>query len=483
MNTMMMTNNPLLIADSYKYGHFLQIPKNTTEMFFYGTARKSNFPDVSEILQYGSGSFAKKFLMRPITKAHVELAEMFIRSHGLSFDKEGMMRIVNIHGGYMPVEFRAVPEGTYMPLKSMMFSMRSLDERLPTLPGLLETACVRHMWYGSTTATLSALGRRYIYNALLKSSDTPDNDIKFALHDFGMRGVSSEESAGLGGSAHLLNFYGTDTIAGIAYAMDYYNADISGYSIDAAEHSTVTIYTRENEYQAYREKVEAFARPGAKFAVVCDSYDLMNAVKMWCDSGLLDIVKERGATVVLRPDSGDAMTIPVETIELLMSKVGYTTNSKGYRVLPDHVRIIQGDGINLTTIPKLLDNVVKAGISVTNIALGMGGGLLQHSNRDTFGYAMKCSHAIVDGKSVDVFKDPATDHGKRSLAGPLCAAVEKESGKIVTLRTDATNFNKDIYTKYNRLDQVVYRSVGGHTVLNTDNFNDIVARAQSKFLG
>jgi nicotinamide phosphoribosyltransferase len=126
--------------------------------------------------------------------------------------------------------------------------------------------------------------------------------------------------------------------------------------------------------------------------------------------------------------------MPGEIIERLMAKVGYTLNTKGYKLLPSHVRVIQGDGITVESLPKILDNLKSKGISTDNLAFGMGGGLLQQVNRDTFKFAMKCSLVVVNGNEVDVFKDPVTDPGKRSKSGRL--VLVKRGNTFYTERED-----------------------------------------------
>lgn len=46
------------------------------------------------------------------------------------------------------------------------------------------------------------------------------------------------QTAGIGASAHLVNFKGTDTVAGIALIKKYYGTKdpVPGYSVPAAEH-------------------------------------------------------------------------------------------------------------------------------------------------------------------------------------------------------------------------------------------------------
>src|SRR5579864_6602612 len=164
------------------------------------------------------------------------------------------------------------------------------------------------------------------------------------------------------------------------------------------------------------------AKPGGLVACVSDSYNLWNACsKLWGEQLKEEVIK-CGATIVIRPDSGNPPDVVLRTAQLLEEKFGVTVNSKGFKVL-NNVRIIQGDGINEHSIQEILNRLLAHKFSATNIAFGMGGALLQQHNRDTLKFAMKCSHIYrtVNGKqvSVDVFKDPVTDHGKVSKAGRL----------------------------------------------------------------
>jgi nicotinamide phosphoribosyltransferase len=177
--------------------------------------------------------------------------------------------------------------------------------------------------------------------------------------------------------------------------------------------------------------VEQYAAPGKIFAVVSDSYDIYNAVRnIWIKGGLLEKVKTKGATVVIRPDSGDPTKVPIEIIDIIANEYGHTVNSMGFKVLPPEVRLIQGDGITPHSLKIILDNLEAAGYSASNIAFGMGGGLLQMVNRDTYKFAMKCSAAEVDGEWIDVYKQPVTDSGKKSKRGRITLAKNRFTGQI-----------------------------------------------------
>lgn len=260
----------------------------------------------------------------------------------------------------------------------------------------------------------------------------------FKLHDFGARGVSSAESAAIGGAAHLVNFRGTDTIVAIRLLRNYYNHEISAYSIPAAEHSTMTSWGREHETEAYRNMLDVYAKPDSLIAVVSDSWDIYNAVEHIWGEVLRQNIIDSGVTVVVRPDSGDPEEVVSKVTNLLANKFGTTENSKGYKVL-NNVRVIQGDGVNPESIEAILKSLEAQGYSATNIAFGMGGALLQKVDRDTLKFAFKCSAVQRVGEWQDVYKDPVTDPGKRSKKGRLdLVKTEDQNGNLTyeTMRLD-----------------------------------------------
>lgn len=432
-------SNPLLRADSYKLSHFMQYPKHTSDIMSYVTARGTTIEGVTEVVFNGLQPWIIQTLLTPITKAQVIEAAEFAAIHGTPFNTDGFMHIVDKYDGFFPVEIKAVPEGTPVPLQGLMVSIHNLgDDQTAFLPSFLETGIMSASWYGSTVATISRECKRIIKRYLDETSDNAEAEIAFKLHDFGFRGVSSFESAAIGGAAHLINFMGTDTIAGIGHAMKYYNADVCGFSISASEHSTMTIRGRDHELESYQAMIDAYAKPGSLFAIVSDSYDIYNAVEnIYVGQGLLKQVRDIGATMVIRPDSGNPLEVPIDIIKLLWDLLPEKlVNTKGYKLLPPYVRVIQGDGINITSLGQICENLKAAGFSASNLGFGMGGGLLQHCNRDTFKFAMKASAAQISGKWVDVYKDPITDSGKRSRRGQLDLFRDKVTGELLTLRTD-----------------------------------------------
>jgi len=417
----------LFDTDSYKVSHYLQYPPGTTSMFSYIESRGG---DYDKTVFFGLQYYLKEYLSHRVTVEEVERAREFWTAHGEPFNYEGWMYVAKELGGKLPVRIRAVPEGTVVPGHNILVSIESTDPNAFWVVSWLETMLLR-VWYPITVATRSYTIKKIIMEALNKSSDNPTAEINFKLHDFGSRGVSSQESAMIGGAAHLINFMGSDTGVGVLCANGYYNIPMSGFSIPATEHSSITSWGKENEVEAYRNILKRFAKPGALVACVSDSYDLWNACEHLWGEALKQEIVDSEATLVIRPDSGHPPTVVLKTAEILAEKFGFTVNSKGYKVL-NNVRIIQGDGINEFSIQEILDNLLNAGFSATNIAFGMGGALLQMLNRDTEKFAMKCSQIFIGSESVDVFKDPITDHGKRSKPGRL-DLIEMTDGSYQTI--------------------------------------------------
>ena len=430
----------LLDVDSYKGSHYLQYPPGTEYVSSYIEARGGKFP---QMVMFGLQAYLKRYLARPITQAEIDYADELWTAHGVPFNREGWEHILREHGGRLPLRIEAVPEGTVMPVRNACVQLVNTDPKVPWLTSFLETALLRAVWYPTTVATLSWTVKQTIRAYLTETCETPEDQLPFKLHDFGARGVSSAESAALGGLAHLVNFLGTDTIGALQLARDAYHEPMAGFSIPAAEHSTITAWGRENEADAFRNMIKQFAGEGNIYAVVSDSFDIYKAARDMWGRDLKAEVLEAGGTLVVRPDSGDPRVVPVEIVEILGGAFGYETNSLGYKVLHPSVRVIQGDGVNPDSIRDILESLKQKGWSAENIAFGMGGALLQKDvHRDTMKWAMKANAARVNGEWRDVFKDPVTDPGKRSKVG--VQALVFENGEFGTIRRDALGDRKDL---------------------------------------
>ncbi len=421
--------NLILDTDSYKSSHFLQYPPGTSSMFAYFESRGGEY---NSVLFFGLQYILQRHFEQPVTKEMVEEADAFFKAHGEPFPKAGWMHIVDKWQGRIPVRIRAVAEGMLVPNRNVLFTVESTDPEVFWVVSWIETMLVR-TWYPCTVATKSYQIKQVIRTYLEMTSDAAQDDLAFKLHDFGARGVSSRESAAIGGAAHLVNFMGSDNVPGVLCANKYYHSEMAAFSIPAAEHSTITAWGQDREEDAYRNMLTHFAQPGSLVAVVSDSYDLDNAVRNIWGNKLRQEVINSAATVIIRPDSGDPPQMVLGVLETLADQFGFETNSKGYRVL-NHVRVIQGDGIDdEASVAAILDRAVRFGYSAENVTFGMGGGLLQKLNRDTQRFAYKCSSVTIDDQMIDVWKDPKTDPGKASKRGRL-DLVNRREGELETVR-------------------------------------------------
>jgi nicotinamide phosphoribosyltransferase len=407
-------DNLLLLTDCYKLTHWKQYPPKTTKVYSYFESRGGDYP---ETVFFGLQYLLKRYLEgKVVTQEKIaeaeEITKLTLGNKNL-FNKDGWEYILNQFDGQLPISIKAVPEGTVVPTHNVLITVENTDPNCWWLTNYLETLLVQ-VWYPITVATQSREIKKVIHDFLDKTGKA--SLVNFKLHDFGFRGVSSVESAGIGGAAHLVNFQGTDTVAAVSLLRKYYHHNTPGFSIPAAEHSTITSWGKENEVKAYENMLDQFT--GAR-AVVSDSFDIFNACeKLWGEQ-LKDKILNLEGSLVIRPDSGDPAEVVLKVIEILGRKFGYQTNSKGFKVLNDKIRVIQGDGVNYLSIKEILQTLFDNNWSIDNISFGMGGALLQKLNRDTQKFAFKCSYVEVNGEGRDVFKDPITDKGKISKKGRL----------------------------------------------------------------
>lgn len=433
--------NPIFDVDSYKVSQWQQYPKNTNKIYSYFESRLGD--GFNKIVFFGLQYTIKNILLNQITHKDVDDAKTFFTTHMGVFNEEGWRYIVDTHNGYIPVEIKAVPEGTVIDRGNVLFTIDSLDPNIPWVTQYIETLMVR-TWSTINVATISYMMKLKLIDAFDKTSDSSAKDaVLFKLNDFGLRGSYSQEAGAVGGMGHLVNFMGSDNVASILCAQETYNTDsMLAYSIPATEHSSMTSYGREYEKDAYENMIRTYGKNyngnSPLIAMVLDSYDLENAVCNIIGNELKELIVNSGSTVVCRPDSGIPKESVVNCLKWLDESFGSTINSKGYKVLADCVRIIQGDGIDVDSLQEIIDAIVDAGYSIDNVAFGSGGGLLQKHNRDTFRFAQKCSYIEVNGKGRDVRKMPKTDMSKASKGGKLKLVLR--DSVYVTIQDDGKNF-------------------------------------------
>ena len=452
-------DNLVLCSDGYKYSHHKFYGSEMTKMVSYMESRGGKF---SETVFYGLQIVLKQYLEGiAITKEEVDEAnDMLANELGIFgrdgvFDRSKFDYIVDKYDGKLPISIKAVPEGTIVNTKNVLFVIESLDPECAWLTNFLESILLQ-VWYPITVASLSREVRKIVTAAFVKGTAYDagliDFLVDFVLNDFGFRGVSSVQSAKIGGSAHLVNFRGSDTVVASKLIRDLYNTEtVYGLSIPATEHSIMTLNGEEGELALMMRVLKTY--PTGLVACVSDSFNIFRACSEYWGTELKELVLSRPATpgnqLVIRPDSGDVLMTLKEIFNILFDKFGYTTNEKGYKVLPPQVRVIQGDGVNLDSIKEIYAMLDELKISPENLALGMGGKLLQADiNRDTQNFATKACYAIVNGEERNIVKSPTemdangniTKSFKKSKQGKL-KLVKNDDGTYRTVTSMDADFD------------------------------------------
>ncbi|XP_036285606.1 nicotinamide phosphoribosyltransferase isoform X4 [Pipistrellus kuhlii] len=381
--------NILLATDSYKVTHYKQYPPNTSKVYSYFECREKKTENskirkvkYEETVFYGLQYILNKFLKgKVVTKEKIQEAKEVYKEHFQDdvFNEKGWNYILEKYDGHLPIEVKAVPEGYVIPRGNVLFTVENTDPECYWLTNWVETA-------------------------------------------------------GIGASAHLVNFKGTDTVAGIALIKKYYGTKdpVPGYSIPAAEHSTITAWGKDHEKDAFEHIVTQFS--SVPVSVVSDSYDIYNACeKIWGeDLRHLIVSRSSEAPLIIRPDSGNPLDTVLKVLDILGKKFPVTENSKGYKLLPPYLRVIQGDGVDINTLQEVVEGMKQKKWSIENIAFGSGGALLQKLTRDLLNCSFKCSYVVTNGLGVNVFKDPVADPNKRSKKGRL-SLHKTPAGNFVTL--------------------------------------------------
>lgn len=229
--------------------------------------------------------------------------------------------------------------------------------------------------------------------------------------------------------------------------------------------------------------------PTGIVSIVSDSFDYWNTITNTARV-LKDVILARNGKVVFRPDTGDPVkvvvgykwdTIPDDyfeenksdftingdvevvkygdkfypirnhmvqisteiskaeikgSIECLWDIFGGTITEKGYKLLDSHVGLIYGDSITLKRAEQICEGLAQKGFASTNIVFGIGSFTYQYVTRDTDGYAVKATYAVIDGTPLEIYKSPKGAEFKKSAKG--LTAVFKDSNGELYLKDQAT---------------------------------------------
>lgn len=447
-----------LLCDFYKVSHRKQYPTGTETIYSTWTPRDSRIPGIDEVVAFGFQGFIKEYLIdyfgehffsRPVAEVVAEY-ERYIK-YALGDANPDSQHIADLHAlGFLPVLIKAVPEGTSVPIRVPMLTIENTDPKFFWVTNYLETLISCSIWQPSTSATIAKAYRNLLDTWAKKTSSALDF-VQFQGHDFSMRGMGALDAARTSGAGHLLSFVGTDTIPAIAYLESYYGADIEkelvGCSIPATEHSVMCAGGADDEFGTYKRLIED-VYPTGMVSIVSDTWDLWHVLTDTIPK-LKDAIMARDGKVVIRPDSGDPVDIICGlcdeglvygdtaaergVIELLWDTFGGTVNSKGFKELDPHIGAIYGDAITLKRADEICRRLAAKGFASTNVVFGIGSFTYQYNTRDTFGFALKSTHAVIKGVEHNIFKDPVTDSGvKKSATGRVVVLNDYVDGLFLS---------------------------------------------------
>lgn len=445
-----MKNNPANQIDFYKADHRSQYPKGTEVVFSNLTPRKSRNEGIKEVVFFGLQYFVKEYLIerwnedffkQPKEKVVADYKRRIETSLGkgaITFE-----HIEALHDlGYLPMEIKALPEGSLIPMRCPCLVMFNTKKEFFWLTNYFETILSCVIWGACTSATTA-----YQYKKLLTefADKTVGNRefVQWQGHDFSFRGMFGYEAACISGAAHLLSFTGTDTIPAIDFHEKYYGADadkeLIGASVPATEHSVMCMGTQENEIATF-ERLISEIYPNGIVSIVSDTWDFWKVITKYLPQ-LKEKILARNGKVVIRPDSGDPVKIicgdkdaPIGTpeykgaIECMWEVFGGSTTDKGYKLLDTHIGLIYGDSITVERCKQICEQLEVKGFCSFNVVLGIGSYTYQYVTRDTFGFAVKATYGEVNGESRNIFKTPKTDDGTKNSAKGLIAIYKSENG-------------------------------------------------------
>lgn len=444
----MIENNICLLTDSYKVTHHYFYPEGTEKIYSYLESRVG--AEFNKTIFYGLQYIIKKYLEGSVvTQEKIDEADRLISNHigeGI-FNKQGWQYILDNHDGRLPIEIKAVAEGTPVNVSNVLMTVENTDKESYWLVNYLESLLLQ-VWYPSTVATLSAEVRK-LSNFYLEVTGSSKDNLDFMLHDFGYRGATSTESSMLCGSAHLLSFSGTDTIPSLTIPGNYYNdANLYGFSVQATEHSVMTSLGPEGEKDQILNVIDK-AKNGI-LSIVIDSYNyrdfLYEAGQNDSDINktITDFLAIDGNKVVFRPDSGEPVSTTIDCLNILEEGFGSHLTDKGYKVFDSNIGLLWGDGLNYHKIRDILFAMKSNGWAAQNIIFGMGGGLHSSVTRDTQRNAFKCSAQLRDGVWHDIFKNPL-DSSKKSKTGRFKLIKENNSFKTVSINEEGEDYLQTVF--------------------------------------
>ena len=435
----------MLYCDSYKQTHAKMYPDNQEELVSYLTPRKAMNEHFPKMVVYGIQPFLRdmarafdEFFTTPLAVV-MEEYDHYIGAH-LGIGNVARDRIVELHElGYLPLEIRAMSEGTVVNMGIPIVEMRNTHPRFAWVVQWVECLLQTEVWPMCAYATVG-----WEYHKIAKKyyeMTAPGANPFMAMADFGFRGMSCLEDATRCSASWLLSFNKTSTIPALPYLDDYYDADCAKNGIGiggvSSEHSVAAAnYAIDGDEITFVKRMLTEIYPNTSFSMVSDTYDYWNMVNNIIPACKKEILAHNGKLLV-RPDSGDMVSITIGTIQKFWDEFGGTINAAGYKVLDPHIGLIYGDGCTLNKVTEIYETLAQLGFAATNVVFGVGAfcfhALFTPDNkftvltRDTWGMAMKATHGVFGGQSVPIFKDPKTDQDGLKKSQKGCCRVQRDA--------------------------------------------------------
>lgn len=305
--------------DSYKIDHRSQYNPGTSSIYANWTARSgkhSNIPGSTGVLftglqgvllEYFIDDWTYSFFTRPAKKV---VPKYKARVEGILGREMDVQHIYDLHSvGYLPIEIKALPEGSFVPYGVPMITFKETIPEFFWVVNMLESAFSCEIWQPITSATTYYYFRK-LFNKYAEETGSPLEFCKYQGHDFSMRGMGSRQAAAKSGASVLLaGTYGTDNVPAVDYIDDYYNpeGEVIGQSVPATEHSVMCSGGKDDELDTYVHLLTN-VYPTGPVSVVSDTWDFWKVVTETLPS-IKSLIIGRDGKLIIRPDSGDPVDI------------------------------------------------------------------------------------------------------------------------------------------------------------------------------
>ena len=485
----------ILLTDGYKLAHHKMYPEGIELVYSNWTPRSNRyFPEAKDgSVVFGIQYLIKEYLVKQFNEGFFnrpkeEVIDEYLNRLSSFTGDTNVNHIEKLYDlGYLPIEIKALPEGTVCPIRVPMLTIKNTHPDFAWLTNYLESLISNVLWMPCTSATTSRLFKKQLLeHAHLTGFVDNTVALNFACHDFSMRGMAGVEACKISGMGHLISFAGTESVPALSAIEEYYNTnandELIAATVPATEHSiecSNAIFNDDgsvDELGYFNRLLDLF--PTGIVSIVSDGFDYWNVIE-----NILPILKKRilarDGRVVIRPDSGNPVDIicglrtnpqyrtriyegkyycdynPFDdnsdfvevskgqyygSYYMLGDTFGWNTTDNGYLYPSTKIGLIYGDAITLERQKQIYDRLASANMAACNLILGIGSFSMQFRSRDSLGFAVKCTAVQINGELKQIFKRPKTDDGtKNSLKGLI--TIVKKDNKYVAI--DEVSFEQE----------------------------------------